>query len=1004
MSPSKRAVPPDSLAPDLSECAREPIHIPDAIQPHGALLVASTDGSRITHASANLDEFLELRAADVLGKPLAFALGVSASRHLMGGDGLGEPLADRCFTLTGGTGAVIRLRRFHSDLRICIDIERITGQFADKPELSSAQGILNSFRDARSVVELCELAVQGLRSMTGYDRVMAYRFGTEGHGEVIAEARADGLEAYLGQRYPASDIPEQARRLYLRQRVGVIVDASYEPVPLLADRDAENQTPVDLTHSTLRSVSPVHREFMRNMNTAASMTVGIERGDIPHHQELWGMIVCHHGSPRWVGPEVRAVADLVGQMLSLLIGGRTSAEISTELIERHATLAKILSRLAQPDPILQALADVQSELLSLVNATGVIIRLHGEVACFGRTPDSSVIEALFSMLRAESQGEIFAVQDLSARATGFADCQALCSGALMLPLWRDPDNAIVWIRPEQAQTVTWGGNPAKATQADAVTGRISPRASFAAWQEVVFGRSLPWSVASLSLATELRSGIESQIARRTKLVLDLFGRVFESSPVALMLIDAAGRIKMLNHETERIFGYARAELIGSSLEQLVPARHRERHAEQRRGYSANPSRRMMGGTTEIFGLRKNGSEFPIEVILNPVAPQEAGGTPLFQASLVDLTSRRAGERAARAAQERLQSISTHVPALIGYWNRDLRCEFANKAYAEWFGLAPEEMVGASMQEILGALLFAENEAAVRATLGGIEQHFERTRRNRDGSITYTDARYLPDRDADGTVRGFYVLVTDVSSLQEARVALEATNAQLKHTNRELDQFVYTASHDLRSPLRAIGSLAQFVLEDDASLTPETQDRLRLIISRSQRMRKMLDQILEYARAGKDGGEGQPVSAFDLVADVAETLGVTAEFTIVKDPSLAQVLVHPMPIAQVFQNLLGNAIKHHDLGRGTVTISVQKTPEGLRFWVVDDGPGIAPQYRESVFDMFTTLKRRDEVEASGMGLALVRKLVKLEGGLCGIEPSSGRGARIWFDWSACDLKE
>jgi PAS domain S-box-containing protein len=988
-------------ATDLSECAREPIHIPNAIQPHGALLVAFGDGSRITHASANLHEFLDVGAGEVLGKPLAFALGESAFQQLMSNGAPGEPLGDRSCSIIG-RGGVLRLRKFRSDLRICVDVERIMGQGSERPEWTSAHGILNSFRNAKSVGELCDLAVQGMKSITGYDRVMVYQFGPEGHGEVIAEALAEGLEPYFGQRYPASDIPEQARRLYLRQRVGVIGDSRYQPVPLLVD-PSEIQVAVDLTHSVFRSVSPVHREFMRNMNTAASMTIGIQRSTDALKPELWGMIVCHHQSPRYTGPEVRAVAELIGEILSLLIGSLASAEVSKEQIERHTTLALIMARIGHQDSILDALSDVKAELLHLVDATGVIIRMHDDLVCLGTVPERPVIDALLALMREDSQGGILAVEHLSARGAVFAECRSICSGALMVPLWQHDDNAIVWIRPEQAQTITWGGNPAKPTQKDANTGRIGPRASFAAWKEVVLGRCVTWSAANVALAAELCSAIESQIARRTKTVLNLLGQMFESSPAALMLIDRAGQIRMLSNEAARIFGYARADLLGRPLEQLAPLGFGPPDAWQGHDAAADLLLRATGETAEIVGLRKDGSEFPLEVTLSPLSPQEEDAEQFVQASLQDLTARRASERATRAAQERLISITTHVPAMIGYWNRELRCEFANAAYCQSFGLPPEKIVGASMEELLGADRFLQTRVSVFNVFSGSEQHFQGTFKKADGSIGHSDARYLPDRDDNGTVRGFYVLVIDVSSLQEARLALEATNSELSHINHELDQFVYTASHDLRSPLRAISSLAQFVLEDDASLQQQTQERMRLIISRAERMQKMLDQILEYARAGKDGGKGEPIAANDLIDDVTAMLG-SKEFTIVKDPSLAAVMVQPMPIAQVFQNLIGNAIKHHDAAHGTVTISVETKPGGLRFWVKDDGPGIPPQYRESVFEMFTTLKRRDVVEASGIGLALVRKLVKLQGGSCGIEPTSGRGTSIWFDWPACKLEE
>jgi signal transduction histidine kinase len=222
---------------------------------------------------------------------------------------------------------------------------------------------------------------------------------------------------------------------------------------------------------------------------------------------------------------------------------------------------------------------------------------------------------------------------------------------------------------------------------------------------------------------------------------------------------------------------------------------------------------------------------------------------------------------------------------------------------------------------------------------------------------------------------------------------------LSYTNRELDQFVYTASHDLRSPLRAIVSLTQFVLEDDESLGGQTRQRVSMIAGRAQRLERMLNDVLLYARAGKGSHQsGVATTADRLVDEVVATLQLPPGTAIVKDPSLASVEVMPAPLAQILQNLIGNSIKHHDRAGGTITLAVTDQGSGLRFSVSDDGPGIAPEYRETVFNMFTTLKRRDEVEASGIGLALVRKLVTLHGGNCGIESAPVRGTRVWFDWS------
>jgi light-regulated signal transduction histidine kinase (bacteriophytochrome) len=323
---------PHSDAPmiDLSLCELEPIHTPGAIQPHGAVVVALANGLRVTHASANLDSILCQAAQTALGKPLQDVIGQAACRELQlpgardaiaDGQVLSLPSLDRCSL----DRRSLDLRAHRSGRFICVDIEPIHHRPSQKPAIILAQSILETFKHATTRVGLCELAVVGLRAITGFDRVMAYRFHNEGHGEVIAEARSARLEPYLGLHYPAADVPPQARRLYLRQRVGAIADASYQPVPLLADPSLDDDAQIDLTYSTLRSASPLHREYMRNMKTAASLTIALVHAPPSSEQRLWGMLVCHHGKPVIAGPELRAVADMIGQIVSLLLGSLSDA-------------------------------------------------------------------------------------------------------------------------------------------------------------------------------------------------------------------------------------------------------------------------------------------------------------------------------------------------------------------------------------------------------------------------------------------------------------------------------------------------------------------------------------------------------------------------------------------------------------------------------------------------------------------------------------------------------
>jgi light-regulated signal transduction histidine kinase (bacteriophytochrome) len=299
---------------------------------------------------------------------------------------------------------------------------------------------------------------------------MAYRFGPDGHGEVIAEACAPQLEPYLGLRYPASDIPPQARRLYLRQRVGAIADSSYQPVPLLAAPALDDGGLIDLTHSALRGVSPIHLEYMRNMKTAASLTIGLAQ-----RQDLWGMLVCHHATPRIAGPDLRAVAHMIGQVVSLLLASLGDAEDYVQRLERISILRELVARLAAAVPLPEAFAAAQTELLGLVDASGAVVRLSGTLFCIGRTPPLAAAGRALAVLQSEAGGEVMAVDDLGLRHPDLVACTSQGSGALLLPLAQDSDDAILWFRPELSRTVTWGGDPAEHATADPVTAHISPR-------------------------------------------------------------------------------------------------------------------------------------------------------------------------------------------------------------------------------------------------------------------------------------------------------------------------------------------------------------------------------------------------------------------------------------------------------------------------------------------------------------------------------------------------
>lgn len=328
----------------------------------------------------------------------------------------------------------------------------------------------------------------------------------------------------------------------------------------------------------------------------------------------------------------------------------------------------------------------------------------------------------------------------------------------------------------------------------------------------------------------------------------------------------------------------------------------------------------------------------------------------------------------------------------------------NPAAARLFGYTASEALGRPLDMLFNATRL-EPEILRRLAQGetvrvSISQPLGKNPESADVEIVCT-----PLRRPSGETFAASLIAFNVGPLKRAEAAgarerqqLQTHLAELERVNKELDDFVYIASHDLRSPLRGIDTLAQWILDDDTSVDARTGERLRTIKARAQRVTRLLDDVMKYARAGRGEEQSGPtLTAAALTAEIAATVQVPTGYRIIVDDSLAGVLVRRMPLEQVLHNLIGNAIKHHDKNQGVARVSVTDQGDRLRFFVVDDGPGIPPAYRDSVFDMFSTLKSRDDLEGSGMGLALVRKLVKRLGGECGVMDSEGRGATLWFDW-------
>ena len=296
------------------------------------------------------------------------------------------------------------------------------------------------------------------------------------------------------------------------------------------------------------------------MKTAASLTIGIAHRGGSGGQALWGMLVCHHATPRIAGPAVRAAAGMIGQVVSLLLASLGEAEVSAQRLARATTLRVLVERLGAAVPLAAALAAAAAELLGLMGAGGAVVRISGSHRCFGRTPPPQAAERALAALQALAGGEVLAIDDLGVRHPELAACTDEGAGAFLLPLAPGGGDAILLFRPELPRTVVWGGDPAERATLDPVTSRLSPRASFAAWKQAVRGRSAPWTDADLAIARELRSALEAEVARRTQAALrETEARLEQAQAIAGIggwELDLGSGEDVWSRQLYRIFGVA----------------------------------------------------------------------------------------------------------------------------------------------------------------------------------------------------------------------------------------------------------------------------------------------------------------------------------------------------------------------------------------------------------------------------------------------------------------
>ncbi|MFD2827052.1 ATP-binding protein [Leeuwenhoekiella polynyae] len=504
---------PSSLYPQevsLTNCDKEPIHILGKIQSHGYLLACDPGSYKITYCSENIDQLFDKNVEEILGSQITDLLTNPTAEILKAVDS-SEKMSPVQLEINGISYLLIA---HINEGNLVVELEPFenpSDPFKYQDQLSEVVAKLNSVTDEQ---KMCDITADLIKDFFDYDRVMIYRFDENWDGVVVSEAREEHLESWLGLRYPASDIPQQARKLFLRQGVRIIADVKSEPVSIQALSGDERDNPIDLSISETRASSPVHIEYLENMNVGATLTAAIiSKGN------LWGLIACHHYSPKLVNYYQRQSCKFLTQVFSSQLV-LSKANVLLRKVNRAAVLrSKLLEKISKDWNIHKGLTKGEATMLDITEATGAAVMLDDRIATVGKAPSEEDICGLVELLKQDKEDWIVTANLCESHKVSDS-LKSYASGVLCLFLSAAKKSALIWFKPEKIETVTWAGNPEKPVAVDE-NQRISPRKSFDKWSVEQSGKSDPWYDYEIAAAKALKENISEIILEKYEEVKEL---------------------------------------------------------------------------------------------------------------------------------------------------------------------------------------------------------------------------------------------------------------------------------------------------------------------------------------------------------------------------------------------------------------------------------------------------------------------------------------------------
>ena len=1009
----------NNLQQALEACAAEPIHQLGNIQSYGAVLVLSANKLHtVIQTSNNISHFINLPAESVLGQSLTELIGDVAALQF-------EHLCQKAnihHTATGLLSVVqqqqhinLAAHLYRTDdlwvLELCRD-EGLPNREQLGELLMQMQDSLLTIESGTESIHYFEQITQLIQELYDYDRVMIYRFQPNWDGEVIAQTRVASATSYLNMHFPASDIPSQARLLYTKNLTRIVADIDAVPVQILPTL---NQ-PLDMSHSALRSLSPSHIEYLRNLGVQASMSISLLQNG-----RLWGLIICHHHQPKRVSFAMREAGVFISRMISTELA---SIEMRSkhELLDKVTQIKTVLLKSILTQSMQQVLKQLNPELLNCLNASGLIIIVEGRHYTYGSTPDSTAIATLLSWIEKQTTtANVFSCDNLAEQFPPALAYPEIASGLIATMHSSAMKNCIIWLRKEQPRTVAWVGSYEQDLE-QTPTGnfRLNPRTSFESRSELCRNRSVPWCALENDIVNTFGHTLSEGLTQKHKLQLaeKRVQALRKDREEALNRLEKiAGRVPgmvyqfHLRPDGSSCFPYSSVGI--KDIYQLSPEQvredassvfaliHPDDYAEVQTSIQQSADK-LTPWRHEYRVKLDDGTEHWLLGNAMPEQNRDTGSGMLWHGFITDITERKQCEDSQRLSNVALKAISQGV--LITDTN--IRILSSNNAFERITGYTQAELYQQNCRLLHGPLTDPLILNEIRLALKNASPFSgEILNYRKDGTTFWNELTISPVFDAQGRPINFVGTIRDINQRKAEQQKDKEHVNQLAHVTRLglMGEMASGIAHEVNQPLTAITTYTQVSLN---LLNSENIDLIKLaeILHKTQQQALRAGQIIRRMRGLIKSTTKQITKANlnELIQEAAnlcfsELSHNQIKLTFELQTDLPLIDVDTIQIEQVIINLIRNSadalMNSPKNQQRTLSIQSQLTPnEGIAVRIKDNGIGIDEDLQQKILMPFFTTK----AEGMGMGLSISRSIIEAHNGYLRFNSQTGIGSTFYFN--------